>query len=279
VITSREAEYIYGHGYVPEHVTNYVKAVTEGEPFLLNDYLYYSAGNQLFFVGYPIREQFDDKIMNKVLDTIVDRIKPELVNIIAPMISTSQEFYDRRVSDSYYKLDLSTFHISQKLWHMVKRAARELFIERKREITGEHARMTASFLSSRTIDDSTRHVFESIPEYVASVPTALVLSARDREKRLIAFDIVDSGTKGYCFYMFNIRSTRWYVPGASDLLLYEVIKVAREQEKSMINLGLGINDGVRFFKKKWGGTPFLNYEFRTYHTDSGSGLKSLLQKL
>ncbi|MBT9139112.1 MAG: hypothetical protein DDT31_01693 [Syntrophomonadaceae bacterium] len=52
--------------------------------------------------------------------------------------------------------------------------------------------------------------------------------------------------------------------GASDLILYEIIKTAQEMGKSFVNLGLGINEGVAFFKKKWGGSPFLNYEFCLY---------------
>jgi hypothetical protein len=37
--------------------------------------------------------------------------------------------------------------------------------------------------------------------------------------------------------------------------------VTREHGKDIINLGLGVNEGIRRFKEKWGGVPFLNYEF------------------
>ena len=49
------------------------------------------------------------------------------------------------------------------------------------------------------------------------------------------------------------------VPGASDLLLRELVKVAHAARKKAVNLGLGINDGIRRFKEKWGGVPFLPY--------------------
>lgn len=41
----------------------------------------------------------------------------------------------------------------------------------------------------------------------------------------------------------------------------ELIKIALEKGKEYINMGLGINEGVKKFKEKWGGRPFLDYEF------------------
>ena len=40
-----------------------------------------------------------------------------------------------------------------------------------------------------------------------------------------------------------------------------MIHLTREQGKSTLHLGLGVNEGIRRFKKKWGGKPFLKYEF------------------
>ncbi|MBA4424082.1 MAG: hypothetical protein C0390_13460, partial [Syntrophus sp. (in: bacteria)] len=44
-------------------------------------------------------------------------------------------------------------------------------------------------------------------------------------------------------------------------LFLEMIHLTREHGKSTINLGLGVNEGIRRFKKKWCGKPFLRYEF------------------
>ncbi|MDD5245241.1 MAG: hypothetical protein PHU49_14630, partial [Syntrophorhabdaceae bacterium] len=44
----------------------------------------------------------------------------------------------------------------------------------------------------------------------------------------------------------------------------EMINLAQEKGKNLINLGLGVNSGIRRFKEKWGGVPFLRYEFREY---------------
>ena len=69
---------------------------------------------------------------------------------------------------------------------------------------------------------------------------------------------------------------------ASDLLFLEMIKLTRENGKKTINFGLGVNEGIRRFKEKWGGIPFLNYEFceRYYgYTRTVSLIKSLEGKL
>jgi len=38
-----------------------------------------------------------------------------------------------------------------------------------------------------------------------------------------------------------------------------MVNLAQAEGKNNINLGLGINSGIRRFKEKWGGVPFLPY--------------------
>ncbi len=38
-----------------------------------------------------------------------------------------------------------------------------------------------------------------------------------------------------------------------------MVKLALTEGKKTVNLGLGVNAGIRRFKEKWGGAPFLNY--------------------
>jgi hypothetical protein len=49
--------------------------------------------------------------------------------------------------------------------------------------------------------------------------------------------------------------------------------------KKYINLGLGINQGVSFFKEKWGGAVFLPHAFCLYHPPQKGLLEMLLQRL
>lgn len=52
-----------------------------------------------------------------------------------------------------------------------------------------------------------------------------------------------------------------YVPGVSDLPFHELVKVSDKAGKRYVNMGLGINEGVRRFKLKWGAEKFLPYQY------------------
>ena len=287
MLTDSEDAFIKANAYVPEHITGYVTAISGGEPFLVRDYLFYhinppelvSGKGYLVFVGYPLNKPFEKEEMKEILDSVIERLNPEYVSIIAPAIAVPDNACSKRDSDHYYKLDISNFRLNQKNRNMINRASQELHIEKKQEIRDEHKLLISEFLRSNVVDDGTRHIFERIPEYISTVPTARVFSARDRSERLVAFDIADFGAKDYAFFMFNFMSRKQSVPGVSDLLLYEIIKAAKEQGRLFINLGLGIKEGVIFFKKKWGGVPFLNYEFCLCRQKRTGILKSFLDRL
>jgi hypothetical protein len=63
----------------------------------------------------------------------------------------------------------------------------------------------------------------------------------------------------------------------ADMVFEVVPQVLKEQGKAFINLGLGVNEGIRRFKKKWGGMPSLPYEYCEYKS-KGKWLLQFLQK-
>jgi hypothetical protein len=150
-------------------------------------------------------------------------------------------------------------------------------ITRQRTIGPEHLGLIRAFYESRQIDQDTRTIFQRIPAYLEASNTAAVFSARAQDGSLAAFDIADFWANHYAFYMFNFRSPLYPLPGVSDLLLHEIIAEARLQGKTRINLGLGINAGVTFFKTKWGARPFLPHESVLYRRKRPSFLESLLR--
>ena len=129
------------------------------------------------------------------------------------------------------------------------------------------------------MDEATRFIFERIGDYLSSSVTTWVFDARNKRNELVAFDVAEFKPRSYSFYMFNFSSDTRYVPGVSDLLLSEVIQQAKTEGKKYINLGLGINPGVTFFKEKWGGVAFLPYASCLYHPSRRESLETLLQKL
>ena len=277
MITAAQEEYIERHAYLPEHIPGYVTAVSRTEAFLFGDFLAYAKKGQVILVGYPLGAPFDQKRMEEALEEAIKRLNPEQVSLMAPSLPASLEKTDHHPSDHYYRLDLSSVPVSQKLRNMLKRAGRELIVGQSTHFDEEHKELVAAFLETRAVDDATRFIFQRIEQYVASSKTAAILNARTGGGELVAFDIADFKPRDYALYMFNFRSDSRYVPGASDMLLARVIEQAKRSGKKYINLGLGINPGVAFFKEKWGGIAFLPHAFCLYHPSRKGLLEMILQ--
>lgn len=279
MITVSQQHYIEDYAYVPEHLSCYVTAVSQTEPFFFDDFLVHVKKDHFIFVGYPLKDPLGEKQMVKVLENAIKRFKPKNVALTAPAIPSSLKHCVHSPPDHYYRLDLSSVSISQKLRNMLKRAAGELSVERSDTFNEEHRRMIAEFLNTHPVDEATGFIFNKIGAYLSSSPAAQVFDARNNRGELVAFDVAEFTPKDYALYMFNFGSDARYVPGASDLLLARVIQQAKTEKKKYINLGLGINPGVTFFKKKWGGVPFLPYASCFYQPSRKENLDSLLQKL
>jgi len=279
MITVSQQRYIEDYAYVPEHLSHYVTAVSQTEPFFIDDFLVHVKNDHFIFVGYPLRDPWGEKQMVKVLESAIQRFKPRSVALIAPAIPSSLKNCAHPPPDHYYRLELSSISISQKLRNMLKRADRELSVEKSTEFDEEHRKMIVKFLKTHPVDEATGFIFSRINDYLSSSPTARIFEARNKRDELVGFDVAEFRPKDYALYMFNFGSDTRYVPGASDLLLSEVIKQAKTESKKYINLGLGINPGVTFFKKKWCGVPFLPYASCFYHLKRKENLDALLQKL
>lgn len=277
MITPPEKDFIREHAYIPEHLPDYATGVSGGEPFLAKDFVFYLFPDSLVFVGFPLRGRFEEKKMAKTLEGVIGKRSPARITIVAPSIPV--RFGPPGPADFYYRLDLKSFQIPAKVKNMVQRASRELLVKKGRELESDHLRLISEFSGARPLEEGTRSIFARIPEYLSASPTAWVFSARTNHGDLAAFDIAEFAPSGYAFYMFNFRSREKHVPGTSDLLLSEIVRTAQEQGKRAINLGLGISPGVAFFKKKWGGRPFLELRSVSYEPSPTATLEGLLSKL
>jgi hypothetical protein len=275
MITPEEEEFIARHAYVPEHLPGYGKVFSGGEPFLVEDYLCYLREGTLIFVGYPLKKPYDERKMQALLPEIVRRFRPSRVALMAP--SCSDPAGERKSADHYYLLDLKSARVSSKVKNMIRRAGRELRIEKSREFQADHRKIIDDFLESREVEEGTRMIFAKIGDYLSSVSTAWVFEARDSEGRLAGFDVADFAAQDYAFYLFNFRARPSPVAGTSDLLLQALIREGQELGKSFVNLGLGINEGVAFFKKKWGGRPFLRHEVILFSPSRPSFWESIFE--
>jgi len=279
MITQTESDNIYAYAYVPEHLVDYVTSVSDAEPYLFQCYLCYKKDEMLIFIGYPLGESFDEKKMETIIARASKAMKPSIVSLIAPTTVTMNDRINQKNSDFYYQLDLGNLIIPPKVHNMIRRASQEVSVEQSNKWQKMHETLVAEFLSTHQLSEEAQHIFLKIPEYVSSSKSVSILNALNNEGNLIAFDVVDYGSRDYAFYMFNFASKEHYIPGASDLLLSQIIVSARLKGKRFVNLGLAIKKGIAFFKQKWGGIPFLNHEFVLYETSRAGIIDALLGRL
>lgn len=255
MLSSEELRLVYERALVPEHLPSYVEAVSSAEPHLHDDYLYFTRKSHLIFIGYPLKTETANP--SESFESACERFRPTTITVITSRLWFRDSSYEIQSTDSYYKLELPLETIPPELAYMIRRASREITVS-EGEFSRAHRKLINEFISSYELSEEYRHIYERIPHYLKQSTTAHLLEAR-RGKGLVAFTIFDLGSARYAFYLFNIRSTKQHVPGASDLLFYEMVNLAQSEGKMAINLGLGIHRGVRRFKEKWGGTPFLPY--------------------
>ena len=255
MLTTDERKLIYQHAYLPEHLPDYVEAVSGASPFLVDHFLCWHRHRHLIFIGYPLGDENAD--IQRAYAAACRKFQPATVAMIAAESWIPEEDHHQQTADSYYRLNLPLAPVAADVAYMVRRAARELSF-RESNFRKEHLKLIKSFMRSHDLDKQQQHIFKRIPDYFKRSPSARLLEVR-KGNTLVAFTVVDIGSADYAFYVFNFRSSRFSVPGASDLLFHEMVKLAIREHKKTINLGLGVHPGIRRFKEKWGGIPFLAY--------------------
>ncbi len=283
MISPEDKAYILERAYVPEHILNLMVPISKGEPFLKEDHLVFVKDNWLILVGYPLEGNFSQERCERILKQAAETFRPEYLWFIGPEIPPSlQGSCKERQTDQYYKFDLNQKKLKPSLQRVTDKASKELIVERGHSISKEHEALISELLKREKLPPRLRELYRAMPDYVAHASTSCVLNARDKNGKLCAFFVVELGAKNFSTYVLGSHSKKHYVSHASDFLFLEMIKLTREHGKNTINLGLGVNEGIRRFKEKWGGIPYLNYEFceRYYgYTRTVSLIKSLEGKL
>ncbi|MCF8062436.1 MAG: hypothetical protein K9M82_07970 [Deltaproteobacteria bacterium] len=263
MIDVRERQWILDRATVPEHGLSLMTSVSGGEPFLVKDILCFARSNWLVVVGYPLagagREGGAD--LEASLESILDRFKPRFASIIAPEIPMSVAGFCReKQRDVYYTVPLEGFQPGGTARRAVRRASKEVHVEWAGAMDEAHRRLTLEFLGRARLSHRVQDLFFKMPRFVSDSSNAFVLNARDARGELVAFYVVDLEPVAFSTYVIGCRSGKRHVPGASDLLCNELIRVSAERGKRFVHLGLGLTPGIRRFKRKWGGVPGPDYE-------------------
>jgi hypothetical protein len=236
--------------------------LSKGEAFLTEDHLSFARDNWLIVVGYPLDEKVSEDRCEKIVRLNLERFRPEYLWFIGPRIPAFLlDSCQERETDHYYKLDLREAKIKASLLRMAEKTFHDLLVERTRAFSKEHEKLVDELLKREKLPPRIRELYRSMSDYVGQSPSSFVLNARNKAGALSAFYILDVGAANFTTYLLGTHSKKHYVAHASDRLFLEMIRWTQEQGKITINLGLGVNEGIRRFKEKWGGVPFLTYEF------------------
>ena len=258
---------------VPEHSAVFMAAVSGGEPFLENGYLFLKGHDWLMGIGYaPARDadpfqkaQPSLELFETALPVALQRVAPQHCWVIAPALPG--HFLGRfsgtvTETDDYYLLD-ATARVPARLRAPVEKAASLLRVTEDRVFSPAHRRLWAEFLSRADMRPNVRELYARTEAALAAsgraAPDLRLLNAWDVEGNLAASLLVDYSPKHFSSYIIGAHSKRHYTPHATDLLFASLLERARLEGKSHIHLGLGVNKGIARFKRKWGGKPVLPF--------------------
>ena len=268
-------DHVAANAVVPEQLVCYVRAVAGSTPRLFDTCLGYETPDDLVLIGYPLhdppRSLLDEQALSRSVDLALESSKAPKISVLAatrpkqaPAVATgeaSSEDSSDNIRDAYLALPIPPPAPKQKLRNLLRRAEREVTLDQGRTLDQDHLALIDRYLVSRDLESGTRLIFRNIPAYVQACPGALVISAwlneTDDAPRLAGFVVGDFTSLSTVCYMFAFRDPDIAPPGTADLLLHALLLEGEKRGQIRMNLGLGINPAIRYFKKKWGAEVFL----------------------
>jgi hypothetical protein len=263
---------------VPEQVVGYVSAVAGSKPRMFGACVGYPSDAAIVLVGYPLHDPLDGTAMAAAVDQALRTPGLERITVIGPARPPQAPAKSETARDHYYALPLPEPAAGQKLKNLLRRAGRDVRLAAGRRFEDDHAALVQRYLDERSLAAGTRQIFRRLASYVEASAGSLIVSARRTDGRLAAFAVGEFASLSTAFFMFCFRDPHLAPPGSADLALSGLLQAARQRGQARMNLGLGVSDGIRFFKRKWGAEPFLPY-VETSWQPAGPGLLSRLRGL
>lgn len=265
---------------VPEHSTEFMRIVSGGHVFTEDAYLCLAADDWLMFIGYPLEGAYSPESFEAALRKALERthatdcwaIGPDVPPRLQPHIQERDQFY------------ILSAHAQPPacLRGPLRKAAELLRVEESTTFTPKHRRLWAEFMGRVPLKPQVRELFASTAQALAEGVTGLrLLNAWDAQGHLAACLLVDFAPGQFCAYILGAHSRTHYTPHAADLLFAAMLEAARREGKSYIHLGLGVNEGITRFKRKWGGTPQLPYVMAAWKEEprAAPGIKDETREL
>ncbi|WP_418764784.1 GNAT family N-acetyltransferase [Mailhella sp.] len=256
---------------VPEHSRPLLEAISAGRSFEVDSHIFVAESDWLMAIGYPLEGEFSVRRFEAALEEAVRRVKPADCFAIAPdMPERLKEYVQDR--DVYYTLEASS-PVPSKLRGPVRHARERLSVDETREFTSEHRRLWAEFLGRIPLPPRIRQLYSGTAAALGGGADLRLLNAWDAEGQLAACLLLDYSLPRHVSYVLGAHSKTHYVPHAPDLLFAEMLERARAEGKESVLLGLGVNEGITRFKKKWGGVESAPYQLAVWQPEAGFGGK------
>jgi hypothetical protein len=261
---------------VAEQIVDYVCAVAGSRPMMIGACVGYESEGTLVLVGYPLHDPRDEKAMAAAVQEALRIPGLRRITVIGPARPPQAPEKIETSEDSYFELPVPAPAPDAKLRNLLRRASREVRLVSGRRFENEHADLVQRYLGERPLAAGTRQIFRQLQSYIDASVGSLIVSARRKDGRLVAFSVGEFGSFSTAFFMFCFRDPDIAPPGSSDLTLSGLLNEALQRGQSRMNLGLGVSEGIRFFKRKWGAEAFLPY-VETSWKPASPGLRSRLR--
>ncbi len=265
---------ILSNATVPEHSVNFMQAVSGGKPFVQDNYLCFSADNWLTIIGYPLNSEYNHETFLKAKNEAVKKTGARNCFTVAPNIPLLlQENITEK--DDFYTLPVDAL-TPKKLINPIEKAKTLLRVELGTNFSPEHRRLWTEFMSRVPLKPMVRNLFASTERLLSqNIEGIQLLDAWNSDGKLVGSLLLDFAPQKFCAYILGAHSKSFYAPHVHDLLFQEMIRISKEKGKEYIHLGLGVNEGITKFKKKWGAEKSLPFVMASWQEESGIDEKSL----
>lgn len=246
---------------VPEHSIPFMEAMSGGKALLEGPFLFITADDWLMAIGYPLSGEYSHEVFERALAAALRRVPRRMDGVdcwaIGPDLPPRLQ-KNITEQDQFYMLSTDA-PIPSRLRGPLKRASEQLTVREGKAFTPAHRRLWAEFMNSHQLPPHVRELFARTPAVMNSEADLRLLDAVDAQGNLAASLVLDYTPPDFCSYLIGAHSRVHYTPHAADLLFAHMLESCKKEGKQSIHLGLGVNDGIRRFKLKWGGLPGLPF--------------------